>query len=52
MRVQEKETFMVVRCELKIPSLGIRDTRNCSASLGKSCDSEQLRNFRSTPYKR
>ena len=49
--MQEKESIMAVRCELKIPSLGID---NYSASLGKPCDAEQLPswwNFQSAPYR-
>ena len=47
--MQEKESIMAVRCELKIPSLG---KQLKILSLGKPRDAEQLptwRNFQSAP---
>ena len=44
--MQEKESVMVVRCELKISFI----RNNCSASLGKPHDAKQLQNFQSTPH--
>ena len=35
--MQEKESIMIVRCELKF-----RHSGNCSASLGEPRDAEQL----------